>query len=169
MKIYNIFSKLSSKEIKRCLSFLPKEYKECNIPIYITNKGIIGKLVSCWLYKKYMQRPYIESLKDFKYTSGTHIHYNHGGSIAIIINTSHKYTTMFVLFHELRHWFQLNHLNEFYIEASKHYNRDTKNMDAKKYQYQKLERDANNFAKMMCKRMGMKFLNNSYTMIDKNK
>ena len=173
MKIFNLFSHLSRKDINNILNYLPKEYKDIDIPVYIVRKGIIGVFAYIWYYKKTYGYSLKECLRRYTNTGGcsTYVTYCETGKIeplSIIITSSSKERAIFYLLHEIRHSYQQKYLQPYHEKHSEKYFKIFDNMsdeDTKSYQYQVLERDANNFAKKIAKKMGIKFKNNSYKII----
>jgi hypothetical protein len=155
MNIINRSLNVKNNKIKYYLSKLPDIYKTCDIPILFVDNNYFGYLIHKYYSVKYNCPNFCK--KEFSEIGGTCWYAQNGHkTIFIIIKVQHKLTVPMVLFHELRHWYQQTHLKDFHIEYTKVYNDDV-TIDG--YSKQHLELDANKFAKMHCKKLGIKFYN----------
>ena len=160
MKIRNFCWSLKNKQINYYLKELPEVYRTPDIPIVFVPDNYIGYLILNYYIKKYGL--YELTFKDFNECSGTH-YYGNKRSIMIHVKNTHKLGVPFILFHELRHWYQLNYLIEYKNKNDVTYNNNTLIKD---YHKQPTEKDANIFAKKYCKELGIKFeqsITNGYT------
>lgn len=158
MKIINFCYGITSKQIKYCLNELPSIYRTCEVPILFVNRNYIGYLIFRYYARKYNIND--KNYKEFKEVGGTS-YYNIDNHEPIFIfcskgksNTSKEFL-IFTLFHELRHWYQQKHLKNFHIKYSEIYNN---NVTLIGYEKQALEKDANNFSKKYCLKLGVKFI-----------
>lgn len=157
MKIINLCFGISTKQIKYYLKVLPEIYKTCNIPILLINNNFLGYLIFK-VYSFFYELPY-RSYREFKKVGGTSYHTVGENEPVFIYCTRIKSLTtnerfIYVLFHELRHWYQQKYLNEFHIKYSKDY---ISNVEIENYSEQILEKDANNFSKKYCMKLGIRF------------
>ena len=151
MKIRNFCLSLKNKQINYYLSKLPEIYRTCEVPILFVPDNYIGYLILKYYIKKIGL--YELTFQEFKNCSGTHYHKNKN-SVMIHVKNKHKLAVPFILFHELRHWYQRTHLTEYTNKLE--YNYDS-NTSIKDYHKQPIEKDANVFAKKYCKELGIKF------------
>jgi hypothetical protein len=165
MTIKNFCPSLKNKQINYYLSKLPEVYRTCDIPIIFVPDNYIGFLILKYYIKEY----YLGELTypEFNNCGGTH-YYRNEKSVMIHVKNKHKVAVPFILFHELRHWYQrtylINYMNKVY------YNYDN-NILIKDYHKQPIEKDANVFAKKYCKELGIKFkqsITNGYTLCAKS-
>lgn len=157
MKIINLCFGISTKQIKNYLKVLPEIYKTCNIPILFINNNFLGYLIFI-IYSFFYELPY-RSYREFKKVDGTSYHIIHNNEPVFIYCTKIKSLTtnerfIYVLFHELRHWYQQKYLKEFHTKYSENY---IDNVEIENYSKQVLEKDANAFSKKYCMKLGIRF------------
>lgn len=154
MKIRNFCWSLKNKQINYYLSKLPNIYRTCSVPILFLPANILGYFI--WRFYAWKYNLEYRSFKEFSEVGGTSYYYhNTHEPIMIYIKHSHELTTPFILFHELRHWYQQMYLKGFRKMVIQNYNPDI-NFD--RYHLQPIEKDANTFAKNQCKKIGIKFM-----------
>lgn len=158
MKIINLCFGISTKQIKYYLKVLPEIYKTCNTPILLINNNFLGYLIFK-VYSFFYELPY-RSYREFKKFGGTSYHTVGENEPVFIYCTRIKSLAtnerfIYVLFHELRHWYQQKHLKNFHIKYSESY---SNNVNLIGYEKQVLEKDANKFSKKYCLKLGIKFI-----------
>ena len=164
MNILNFCRFLKNKQINYYLSKLPEIYRTCDVPILFVSDNYFGYLILKYYIKKFGL--YELTFQEFNNCSGTH-YYRNKRSIMIHVKNKHKLGVPFMLFHELRHWYQQNYLIEYKNKNDVTYNNNTLIKD---YHKQPTEKDANIFAKKYCKELGIKFeqsITNGYTICAK--
>lgn len=155
--IRNFCFGLKNKQINYYLSKLPAVYKTCEVPILFVNRNLFGYLIFLFYSLKYNLGD--RNYKDFLNTGGTSYYFlNTHKSTFIYCSRSaekgNKEHFVFVLFHELRHWYQQTHLKQFHIEK-RYYNLTIYDDN---YSKQPLELDANKFAKKYAEKVGIRFI-----------
>ena len=151
MKIVNFCLSLKNKQINYYLSKLSEVYRTCDIPIVFVPNNYFGYIILKFYIKKYNLLEL--TFKEFNNCSGTHYHRNYK-SVMIHVKSKHKLAVPFILFHELRHWYQRNYLSSYMNKVYCNYDNNTLIPD---YHKQPIEKDANVFAKKYCKELGIKF------------
>lgn len=147
---------LSTKTIKSYLNVLPEIYKSCEVPLIFVPNNYFGYLM--WKYHCYKLDLRIIDKKSFDSYGGSCYYCTEKcEAVAIFVKHSSERNlcTPFVLFHELRHWYQEKYLKGFNDKHMVSYNSDTSIND---YREQPIEKDADNFAKKYCKKLGIKFM-----------
>ena len=111
MKIINFSWSLKNNQINYYLSKLPEVYRTCDIPILFVPNNFVGYLIWKYYARKYELPD--RNFEKFNEVSGT-AYYNTQTleSILIFVKHSHRLTTPFILFHELRHWYQQTYLKD---------------------------------------------------------
>lgn len=154
MKIRNFCWSLRNKQINYYLNSLHSIYRTRTVPILFLPANIFGYFI--WRFYAWKYNLEDRTFKEFNEVGGTSYYYhNTHNQIMIYVKHSHELMTPFILFHELRHWYQQMYLKGFRKIAIQNYNPDV-NFD--KYHLQPIEKDANTFAKNQCKKIGIKFM-----------
>lgn len=154
MKIRNYCLNLKTSIVKYYINTLPEVYRTVDVPIVIVPDNRIGHFIFNRYATKYnlMDRTY----EEFQDVGGTaYFQMDSREPLLIFIKYSHELSLPNILFHEIRHWYQQKYLKAFHISGYKNYVDD---VNIKNYNKQKLEVDANKFAKEHCKKLGIRFI-----------
>lgn len=165
MKLRNFCWSLKNKQINYYFSKLPEIYRTCDIPIIFVPDNRFGYILIKYYTWKYDLHDL--TFQEFNDCGGIHYHRNKT-SVMIHIKVKHNLGVPFILFHELRHWYQRTHLVDYMNKVGCNYDNNTLIKD---YHKQPIEKDANIFAKKYCKLLGIKFeqsITNGYTICAKS-
>lgn len=156
MKIIN-FTLTRNNKINYFISQIPDIYRTYDKPLIILPYNLLGLILTWYYFRKYEYYHTIKEIHNFyKKCTGTCVYREDNlETIFILVFNKHKLSLPFVIFHEMRHWYQQTYLKNFYRKT----NQIDKNI--KIHEDKILEKDADNFAKNMCKKLGMKFDKNT--------
>ena len=156
MKILNrcVFKRINIINIKEYIKILPNEYQNIDVPILLIDYSYIGYILFLLYSVKYNLPK--DRWKEFKLIGGTAYYTvpNHNPHFILVKVSKRREATIFTLFHELRHWYQQKYLKQFHIQNTNDY---FVSVDWDNHHKQRLEVDANNFAKKYCKKFKIKF------------
>lgn len=152
MKIIN-FTLTRNNKINYFISQMPDIYRTYNKPLIILPYNFIGLILTWYYFRKYEYYHTFKKTKEFFKNAGGTCVYEMPDieTCFILMYKKHELQVPYYLFHEMRHWYQQTYMKDFYRNSY------IKDKDVEIHEDKILEKDADNFAKNMCKKLGMKF------------
>lgn len=141
MNVCNYTNKVSTKQIHKLVSLLPKEYTNNDIPVFVFGSKVTNTLMN-WITT--------HNFEDYNTCAGYMTYEGYKPTRIVMHNKGNRLTFAFNLFHEFRHVYQATHMMDMFKKSANKYVNCGIGND-KLYDSQMIEIDANRFAYNMIK------------------